>query len=446
MKQLSYLIILIIFSYLANAQLKGELKSYSLNECIEIALQNNYDYKLAKSNINVANAAITEAFGEFLPSLNYSAGYNRQLNTQGGKTANLFGQIIPIPQSNPNSYNMSAGATYPIFTGFSREANYSKALDSYESTDLNVKHIAKKVEHDVYLQYIDIINKRETVKTRKENYELGRQQLDRIQAQFSAGTIAINVVYSQEADLANKEYDIITAEAALSSSKSTILSLMGLKTDISVDFSEKSVPKEINDEDMSNFRKAVGDYSTAISDALNNRQDFTASNFDITAAEAGVRSVSSGYYPTLSAATGWSWANSELNQFGDLGRTYVGLNFTLPIFDNFRTKLNVENANLQLEQKKIAKLQLEQSIRTALTINYDNLEAAERLVNVAKKAVEAAEKNYESSKERFDVGKADIIEYQNANNQLIISKINKISAVYNYFKAQKELLYSIGKF
>ena len=74
-----------------------------------------------------------------------------------------------------------------------------------------------------------------------------------------------------------------------------------------------------------------------------------------------------------------------------------------------------------------------------------NLQAAEKQIEITEKSLRAAQQSYDSMNERFDLGAANITDIFLANNQLINAKINRINAVYSYYLAQKEILYSIGK-
>ncbi|MGA2296098.1 MAG: TolC family protein [FCB group bacterium] len=444
MKKLLIIIFILAFAY-SYAQIKNEPRIFTLNECIDIALKNNYDIQLAYSQLNVNSADITNAFGQFLPTLAYNLGYNRQLNAQGASVINVGGINIPIPATNPNSYNMNAYASYTIFNGFNKSANYKRAQESYEAQELTIQQTQINVKLSVLRQYIDIIKKSEIVKIRQENIELGKQLLDRIQAQYDAGTISITNLYAQEADLGNREYELVISENDVNVAKTVLLNTMGLSTDIQAEFSESSLPAKIEDDEITKFRLNIGGQSNAVNTAFLNRQDYAASKSNISAAEANVTYSESGYYPSLSASGGYTWSNYQFTDFSANARTFIGLSLSIPIFDNFNTNFRIQSSKVQLKQREIESAQLEQTIKTSVQTALLNLESAEKQLDLTKKTQSYAELNYESFSEKFKVGTAGITDYQNANNQLITSKINRINAIYTYFQAQKEVLYTIGK-
>ena len=69
----------------------------------------------------------------------------------------------------------------------------------------------------------------------------------------------------------------------------------------------------------------------------------------------------------------------------------------------------------------------------------------EKKLDITKRALKASEVNYDSYRERFNVGKANITELLSANQMLVEAQINRITAVYDYFQAQKATLFTIGQ-
>lgn len=427
------------------SQLQGQHSTLSLKDCMEIALKRNTDIRLSEQRVNASSADLTNAFGSFLPSINLNAGFTRQY---GGNNVNINGQIIPIPQENikPNSYNMGAQAQLPIFTGFSREANYSAAKNNLESQYLQMEQTAELVKINIYKQYVDVVEKMQIVKLRRQDFEMGKNELERIRANYEAGIIPIADVYAQEAELGSRELQIVAAENSVELAKATLMTTMGVPPDLSWQFLESSIPSTIEDREIKEFRTQYGSINQVVELAMQQRFDYRASNNNISAAESGITAAKSGYLPTLAAYGGWSWANYELDNVSDLGRSYVGLNISLPLFDNFNTNARIQNAELSLASRQIEKENLEFNIRTSIQSAFLNLEAAEKQIDISKRALKSAQQNHDAVQERYRVGISTLLELNEANRQLLTAQLNSITYVYSYLKAQKQILFEIGKF
>lgn len=419
--------------------------TYTLQECIDIAVNENLDIKGLKAAVQATQSSVKSAFGQYLPSIQYNMGYTRQLNTDGGRTVNVGGQIIPIGETPPNSYNMGLYAGLNLFDGFGREANYKFASLTYDKGLLTLEQSKVFVKLSVYRQFFDYTSKKQVVQTRLENLESGKKELESIQAKEKAGIIPISVVYSKEAEIGSLELDLAKAENDVNMSRASLLSLMGLNPSQKVDFSTTNLDLDITDEDISNFRARYSTIDNLITEALNTRFDFQAQLKSSSAYNSRINYVKSSYFPTLQLGGGWSWSNTEFKDFSDKGRSYIGLNLTMPIFTGFATDASVQQAEYDYKSQQFATYSKEQQVRTEVEQSLLTLDAAEKQLKIAEKSLFAASMNHKVLQERFNVGTANITELIQANTQYLNAKINQISGVFYYLLAQKELEYAVGR-
>ncbi len=165
---------------------------------------------------------------------------------------------------------------------------------------------------------------------------------------------------------------------------------------------------------------------------------------EINRANSGVTIAQSGYFPRVSAQGGWSWSNNFFQDFEQYGRYFLGLNLSIPIFENFNTNMNIQNAKLRLTQVELDLNQLEQNIRRDVQIAYYNLESSEKQIEANKRYLKSSQQNYEALKERHNVGAATMTEVLQASNQYINARLNTLNSVYIYIKTQKNILFILG--
>lgn len=438
-------LILLVFPFVfLYTQEKGTIKVFSLNECLNIAKENNPQIKIVESQISAAGAEITSAFGSFLPSASFNMGYTRQLNVESGQKINIGGQTIVVGKIEPNSYNMSLSLNYNLFDGFSREAQYNAAKNNLNSAYSKYSQTLLDIEINVYRAFVNILRAKKILEARRQDIEVANKELERVKARYEAGVIPYTNVLTQEAEIANKEILVIQAENDLKNAKANLLTVMGLKPETNIDVNDDDVKTEFSEDEIRKFRNEITDYELLVKKALSQRYDIISLEQQIASSRANLTIARAGYFPTLSAFGGWSWANNEFRNFSDLGRSFVGLSLRIPIFENFKSNYQIELARAQILQLEMQKFQLEQNIRNQIIQAMNNLEAAEKQLSATRKSLESAQKNFESTEERYRVGSIGIVDYVYANNLLINSKINFINALYNYYIARKEFLYSIG--
>ncbi len=439
---MKYLLLILFLPLSLFSQISGPGATLTLDECINIALEKNLDLLLSKERIDVAEAGLRSSFGEYLPTISANVGYSRQLNNLSQSL--VFGDRVIASNQNPNRYNASTGARLTLFDGFSREYNYSASKDNLESVKFNVEQLKRDIKIQVYRAYTEVIRNKQIVRIRLENIQLGKNDLEKMKAQYKAGVSALPQIYSQEAELGNLEYDLLTAENSQFASKASLLMLMGLAPDLDVNFDINSIPADVTEKEVESFYNNHKDQEELVKKALNNRYDIKSYDFSGNAAKAAKKAAEGIYYPSISASTGWSWANTEINDFNSRGNFALGLNLSVPIFNNFKTDQQVQNAEMQLKQAEIEKQRLENQVRNDVKTALLSLEISQKQLKVSDKSYESSQKNNESVKERYKVGAASVLELQSSNTQFINSQLNKVNAVYNYYKAKKELLNSIG--
>ncbi len=287
--------------FIAYSQEKATKKVYSLDECLAIARESNPQIKIAESQISTAGAEITSAFGNYLPSANFNMGYTRQLNVESGQKINIGGQTIVVGRIEPNSYNMSLTLNYNLFDGFAREAQYSSAKENLNSVYSKYSQALQDVEINVYRTYVNVLRTKKILEARRQDFEVARKELERVEARYKAGAVPYANVLTQEAELANKEILVIQAENDLKNAKANLLIAMGLKPEVDIDVKEEDVKADFSEEEINKFRAEVGDYETLVKKALSNRSDMLAIEQQIASSRANLTIARAGYFPSLSA-------------------------------------------------------------------------------------------------------------------------------------------------
>jgi len=450
--------LLLFFANISFSQV-GDSRALNLEDCLNIAKKQNFDIILTKSNINAAGANLTNAFGNYLPSVRLNSGFSRSSFQTQRSTPVIdpntnqiaIDPITGFPRTqlswefvDASTYNLGLNANYTIFDGFSREANYSQASKNLEASYLNTEQTINDVILNVYRNYIDVINKYQIVKVRRQNIIEGKQLLERINAQFEAGASQKGDVYAQEAELGNREIALIQADNDLAIAKANLFNVMGLDPNSEAEFMESALPSKIEDYEINDFRRKMGSLDAIVEQAKQNRPDYESVNLQLEVSEEGINRAKGSYYPTVSANAGWNWANQEVADFNRNGRMNFGLSLNMPIFQNFSINNQVQQNTLQYEQTRNQLLKFEQNLKTQLKTSYLNLQAAEKQLEITNRTLKSSELNYQSAKERFEIGIANIVELTAANTQYVSTQINRINSIYNYVMAQKELLYGIG--
>lgn len=417
-------------------------RTLTLEECLKIAVGENPEVQSGVADAGIAAGNVRGAFAQFLPTLSVNGGYGRLLND---RTLVNLGEIkvFQIPDSAKNSLNLSASLNYNIFDGLQRDANYAQSQLTQNATDKTLQQTRRRILATVRSQYLTVLRNKQVLLVRQEDFSVGKKQLERIRAQYEAGVVAIATVYTQEADVANRELAIVQAENDLESAKGNLLTTLGMNPGMSVDFADISVPETVSEQEMRTFRASVGDFVKALAAAFDKRVDFASAKVSVEAAEAGVRVANASYLPTVSAQASYSWRGAQLQLF-EYGNQSVGVGFQYNIFDGFLRDANSQNAQVRVQQSQVRLKQAEQRIAADLQNAFIQLNAAEKNIDITARGLKASRQNFDAAEERFKVGAANILDLTTANSNLATAKINRINALYNYIGAQYQMKFALG--
>ncbi len=435
---------LLLALQITSAQERGA-KRLTLKECIRIGIDNSFDLRETYASSRAAGANLTQAFGAYLPSADVSANYSRQLTNLREQFSIVNGVPI-VGQPLPNTYAMNGQMNLTLFNGFRREAQYDAARSSVEAASEDIRSNRLSIAFTVTRNYIDVLRKQQIVAAREENLALSKATYDRIVALKENGRATIQQVMSQETELANQEVSVVTAQNDRDVAKATLLASMSVNPSQSIDIDPESLAGDVSASTVEAFRARVGPEPVAIQRAFETRPDVSSSQIRVDAAKSDITTAESGYWPTLTAVGGYTWRNFTIADFDRQGQVYVGLNIRVPVFDQFTTNANIENANLSLTRQQMALARLQNDVRTNIRSAYLQLAAAEKGLDITERALKAALMSFNAVQERFTVGSATLLDVQTANNQLITARVNRVTAVYAYHDAATFVEFTIGTY
>ncbi|MFY7999677.1 MAG: TolC family protein [Candidatus Kapaibacteriota bacterium] len=416
-------------------------RTFTLEECLKIATGENLDVQNALAQAQDAAAQTRSAFGQYLPNASISLAYSRTLNERSA--FNQGGQVIEIPILNRDLFFAQGNVNYTIFDGLARENNNAAAQANVTSADNNAAQVRRRTLNTIRGQYFSVLRAKQTLRIRREDFEVGKKQLERLRAQYEAGVVAIAPVFTQEADLANRELAIVQAENDLDLAKGTILTTLGMNPSANVDFSDIQIPATITEADIKAFRSTIGEFTQAQTTATDKRLDIVAAKASVEAAQSSTKAAQASWLPTLGAGYNYNWNGNSLTGF-EYGRQGLGLSLDYTIFNGFQREVSIQRAQIREQQSLIQKRAAEQRVSADVQNAFIQLNSAEKSLDITTRAIKAAQQNFDAAEERFKVGAANILDYTTANSNLATAKINRSNALYNYLAAQFQMKFALG--
>lgn len=409
-----------------------QTKSWTLQECVNYAIENNINIKQADLNIEQAQLDKKDALGAFLPSLNASA--SNSWNT--GLTQNVVTGVLQTQTTRNSSYGINSGVT--LFNGMRNAYRHQRAKMNILATQYSAEQLEDNILLNVANSYLNVLFNKENLKQLETQHQLTAKQLEQTQQLVDAGSLPRGDILEVQATFANEEQQILAAQNNVVISRITLAQILNLD-----DFKNFDVA----DPDLSDPSALILDQGAdGIYDAATkNRFEIKIAEQNTALAEQDLKIAKGARLPTVNAFFNYNTRESDrlnLAFFDQLslndGISY-GLSLNLPIFNGWsvsnnvkRSKLNVENNRLQETQ---AKLDLKQNIYQA----YNDAQGSRLTYQSAQKALEARELAYEYAQERYNVGLMNAFDFNQSQTQLTNAQSSLLRSKYDYIFKLKVL-------
>lgn len=471
-------LVIVLFSLvLYQAQGQQSAEKWSLERCINYALEQNLQIQNAGLSLETAEIGLNQARLNRLPNI-----------TAGGSAGNRYGRSID-PTTNlfvdtrVGNIGFQAGSNVVLFQGgqINNAINQNKA--AVLAAQNNMEAAEFTVATNVATTYLNVLFAKAQLENAQFQVENTGRQLQQTSRLVDAGALPLANKLDIEAQYANDELAVVNAENQLA------ISLLNLKQAMLLD---ASVPLDIEEPeiDLDAMQLNLANPGEVFRVAVTNQPSVRAAEFNYQAAEFGLKSAKGTLYPTLSvgysAFTNYSDIRDQAfrpdgtfttvlapigfvgttgdvvvreqqipggetisytpsRQFRDNISQSLNLSLNIPVFNRFQARNNVARAKVQLRQAEIQTLEAKQTLRQSIETAYTSAVAASKTYQANTKRVASLEEAFRAAEARFNAGAVNAVEYQVATNNLFQARNELIRAKYEFIFRTKLLEFFMGK-
>ena len=413
----------------------------TLRQAITIALHQNTSVIKSANNLETSNAAVKNAYGNFLPNLNFSSGWNwqRVSNSKGATVVNYFGeaQTLGPTETDSRSYSMSLGGNVTLFDGLGNISSLNQKKNDLQSA----KYDLDKLRQDVSLQtvnlFISITNNEKILKFQEEDLKYNKDMLNKVKEMFDLRMKANVDLYAQEFQTSNAQLSYLQAKSNYEKSKIALLNY--LSKDILKDYTFAMDSSYLPDE-----VKNIDDINALYTTALINRSDYQSSKLKFENSEYQLTSARGGYLPSLSGNYGFSTSATQPKDLLSRKVYNFGLSLSLPIFSRWSTEFATQSAQVQIKNTNEDLNALERQIKSDLKNAVLDLQTATLQLEVTKAALKSALETWQIKRDSYTLGSATFIDQQPSYRDYVQATNNAIASESNYILKQFGLLSALG--
>jgi outer membrane protein TolC len=423
-------------------------RELTLDSAISIALVNNNDIRIANLELDKANASVKEAYGYAYPSVDFSTQFSHFVEKPkmpfpdfGAMLNNavygvLFKENVVVEDKSKflpmetvlqsfalaNSYSTTLSMQQVLFSSTVFKGIGSSGIYQQIARESLVSKISNTVAN-VKKAFYGALLSRDALEITKQSFKNAQDNLASVKAIQKQGMVADYDAMKAEVQVENIRPVVMQMETNYEMVLNNLKVLLGM-----------SQSEEINLTGTINYNVAsLSDDNTLLDQVKTNNPDIKTLNRKRDFDEALIQLDISQYYPTIAAFGQYSLSGSSDDfDFQNYSQAVVGLNFSINLFNGFRT-------THRMEQSKINVLKTDESIAMAINAMQAQLKTKITEIKKIQSNIEAQERNvtlaqktYEIAQLRYKNGTGNQLEVENADMALYQAKINKLQSVYQY--------------
>ncbi|WPP52644.1 TolC family protein [Catalinimonas niigatensis] len=455
----------------------------SLQESIDRAIRNNISVKQTELQVVGSQVTLKQSKAELLPSLNANTGISYSV----GRTINQFTNEYVDQPVRQQSMGLSTQLT--LFNGLQRLNTIKQNKVNLEGSQYDLEASKDAVTLNVIQAYTQILFNIELLENAEFQLRTSSSQLQRTEKLVTAGSLPIANQLELEAQQANNELSVVNAENDLELAYLNLKQLLQLPESQEIDI---VIPDVEEPSEFTLPASAAEVYETAAQQWAN----LQSAELQVNSARYGLAIARGAYYPSLALSAGIfsqysSIApdqipragtenvttviptgdflqvpdglipdlpagtripvltetqipseftdNTYLNQLDFNLRRFISIDLSIPIFNNWRVRSNVANAQLNLESNRLEVINQRNQLRQTIEQVYLDAKAATKSFSASERQVSSLKEAFRNTEIRYQVGAIDAVEFNLSQNNLNIAESDLIRAKYNYIFSIKVL-------
>jgi outer membrane protein, adhesin transport system len=397
----------------------GQDVVYNLNECIRIGLERNFSLLIARNSEAIAKNNFTIGNAGFLPTLDLTGRHNGSVNDITRNFADGSQTTSDNEYNTTTSAGLSLGLT--IFNGFNVLTTYRKLDELKQIGELNTQMEIENLLSDIIVGYNGYIQQVQLSKNLKYAVALSKERLRIDEDRYLLGSssklqvLQSRVYLNADSSRLSRQMEVVHA------SQIRLNELMAIE-DLSLSFTTSDTSITVNPELL--FEKLLDE--TLVK---NTGLQLSAKNKIIS--EYDYKLVVSRSYPYLNASTGYNYSfntfypSETKNQYTN-GLNY-GLTFGVNIFDGFNQRRSIRNSSIDIKNKQLQYLEIEQGVKADLITIYSAYRNYLRLIDLETQNLQTATENLEIAMERYRLGNLSGIDLREVQKSLLDARESLLS-------------------
>ena len=406
-------------------------KKWTLEECIDYAMQNNITLQKSKLQKLSAIEDVKGSKAALLPSLNastnHSVGYRPWQDA--GITTVTNGQVNS--KVSKTYYNGSYGinAQWTVWNGNKNTNTVKLNQLSEQQAELSEQETANSIQEKIAQLYVQILYLTEAIKVNESSLETSRKNEERGKQMVEVGKMSKADLAQLSAQRATDEYNIVEAQSQVKNYKLQLKQLLEITDTEEFDI---VVPETTEQQALAE----IPALQTVYEAALATRPEIENAQLNIKSSELSVAIAKAGKLPSINLTSSLGTSSNSLSNNGwgtqmksNFDAT-AGVSLSFPLVDQRQTKTNVAKARIQQQQAMLDLQDKQKQLYQTIEGYWLDSQTNQQKFRAATATVESEQQSYSLLQEQFQLGLKNIIELMTGKDKLMQAEQNKLQSKY----------------
>ena len=401
----------------------------SLDDAIQRGLRYNLGLILTSQNVQSTHGARLEQLQSLLPTATAKL-------TEAVQETDLQAQGLRIPGFpaiiGPYGYTDIRGSLSWSLVDLSALQNYLAQKHNFAAAKLSAQDARDMVVLTVGNAYLTVIADAARVQAAQADVQTSQVSLNQAEQNHHAGTAPLLDELRARVDYQTQQQNLIAAQNALAKDRLALARTIGLPLDQQFELSTQEPYAPLDKIDT----------ETAVQQALANRLDLRAMEEQVKAAERARKAATDARLPTVKF-TG-DYGDIGINPAHSHGTGDAVGSLDAPIFKEGQIRGQEKAAQSNLEQARARLSDLRGQISADVRDSLLDLQAASRLVDVAKSNVDLAGEALNEAQQRYQAGVSDNLAVSQAQQAVAQANEQYVDSLYRHNIAKLSLARALG--
>ncbi|MDA6070785.1 TolC family protein [Flavobacterium sp. AC] len=392
----------------------------TIEDAMKIALENNFEIKIAKNNTKITETNVTVGNAGMLPTATASVTDNNSVTNSSQTRQDGTSTSLNNAKNNSLNYGVSLGWT--VFDGMKMFARLDQLKELQKLGDAELKRTILMKIGQVNSAYYDLVQQQQQLSALDTTIVISKQRLTLAKNRFSIGKASKLEVLNAQVDLNSDQVALLRQKESYANAK--ILLNQYLARDPKINFTVTDLVKVDNKLVLIDLMELARKQNPALESQIINKR----------IAELQLKQVKANRYPIVNLTSGYNFSETQsslgfTSEASSKGFNY-GFNATLNIFDGFNQHRNEKVAKLEIENSQIAIEQQNMILNTQLSTAFQTYLTNLELIGLEEDNEAIAKQNLDITLDKFRIGTITTLDFRTAQLNYVNAKVRYSNAQY----------------